>query len=86
MNLQFEHFGERGRPGKTQRDTDYAAQCAHDHRFNQKLKQDVSFTRADREANSNLARALCHRNEHDIHDADAAHQEAGRRPRRTGMR
>src|SRR6185436_19406742 len=51
------------------------------HRFEEKLPHDIAATRANRFANANLFRSLSHTNEHDIHHADTADQQAQTRDR-----
>ena len=46
--------------------------------LDQELQQHLALQRADREADADLARALGHRHEHDVHDADAADEQADR--------
>ena len=41
----------------------------------QELPEDVAPPRPDREPDADLARALGHGHEHDVHDADAADQQ-----------
>ena len=55
---------------------DDAAEGGQHHRLDQELQQDVALQRADREPDADLARALGDRDQHDVHDADAAHQQA----------
>ena len=43
--------------------------------FDEELEADVAPPRADRAAHADLARALEHRREHDVHDADAADEQ-----------
>ena len=50
--------------------------------FERELQQDVALARADGFAHADLARALGDRNQHDVHHADAAHDQSPRlRPR-----
>ena len=58
-----------------ERDADQAAERRQRHRLDQELDQDVLAPRADRLAQADLARALGHRHQHDVHDADAADQQ-----------
>ena len=43
--------------------------------LDQELRQHVGAAGAHRHADADLARALGHRHQHDVHDADAAHQQ-----------
>ncbi len=45
----------------------------------QELADDVALPRADGAAHADLARALEHAGQHDVHDADAADQQRDRR-------
>ena len=54
---------------------DEAADAAHQDRLDQELAQDVAVLGADGFAHADLARALGDRHQHDVHDADAAHQQ-----------
>ncbi len=47
-----------------------------DDRLDQELHEDVALAGADRHADADLARPLGDADEHDVHDADAADQEA----------
>jgi hypothetical protein len=47
--------------------------------LDQELQQDVARLGADRHANPDLARPFGHRDEQDVHDADAADQQRDRR-------
>ena len=49
-----------------------------DHRFGQELRQDVASPRADRLADADLARPLCHRCQQDVHDPDPADEQRDR--------
>ena len=68
-----------------QRAQDAARQAQHG-RLDQELQQDVPRLRADRHADADLARALGHRHEQDVHDADAADQQRDRRDRGEQLR
>ena len=54
---------------------DDASGYADDYRLDEKLRHDVASARADAHAQAYLARALGHRHQHDVHDADAAHEK-----------
>ncbi|MPL92315.1 hypothetical protein SDC9_38413 [bioreactor metagenome] len=70
------------RPGaKRQRDAEHAADQTHEHRLDQKLPDDVAAPRADRHAHADLAGALGHRDQHDVHHPDAADDERDHRDR-----
>ena len=47
--------------------------------LDEELHQDVALARADRHADADLARPLGDAHEHDVHDADAADEQADRR-------
>src|SRR5262249_21504380 len=55
------------------------AGAADDARLYQKLPIDRPPARPDRHANADLARALGHRDQHDVHDPHAAHDETDQR-------
>ena len=63
-----------------------AAAHAEKHRLGQELKQHMQAAGADRHAQADLARPLGHRDEQDIHDADAADQRARSSDRRKQKR
>ena len=69
--------GER----RAENDADDAADDGQKHRFEQELRQDVAVFRAEGFAQADLARALRHRDQHDVHDADAADEQRDRRHR-----
>jgi hypothetical protein len=54
------------------------AQRRQHHGLDQELQQHFAFQRADGQAQADLARALGDADQHDVHDADAAHQQAHR--------
>src|SRR5262245_57933433 len=54
------------------------AQGGEDQRFHQELPADVAPGRAQRLAQADLAGALGHRHQHDVHDDDAADHDADR--------
>jgi hypothetical protein len=56
-----------------------AADDAEHHRLDQELREDVEAAGADGLANADLAGALGHRDEHDVHDPNAADDERHRR-------
>jgi len=57
---------------------DRTADQAEHRRFDEELKEDVALPCADRFADPDLAGALGHRDEHDVHDADPADQQRDR--------
>src|SRR5262249_16662832 len=62
-----------------QEDAAHAADAGLHDGFDEELKGDVAAFGAEGAANADLARALGHRREHDVHDADAAdHERDGR--------
>ena len=69
---------EHDRGADAQQDADRAAQDAQGQRLDQELEQDVAAGGAQRLADADLAGALGHRDQHDVHDPDAADHEAHR--------
>ncbi len=63
------------RPGKADADTDGPAKNAHHDALHQELGQHIAAPGADGHANADLPGALGDRDQHDVHDADAAHQQ-----------
>src|ERR1019366_5078795 len=59
-------------------DSQHAAGAGQRHGFHQKLADDVAAARPQRFADADLARALGHAHQHDVHYADAPHQQAER--------
>ena len=60
-------------------DADDAADQAEQGRLGQKLDQNVPSPGPERLAQTDLARPLGNGDEHDVHDADAAHQQGNTR-------
>ena len=60
---------------KPSSDADAAAQQAERNRLDEKLQQHIAALGAEGHAQSDLARPLGDRHEHDVHDADAADDE-----------
>ena len=54
---------------------DAAAEYAQGYRLDQELHFDRRSTRTDRNSNADLASAFGDANQHDVHDADAAHEQ-----------
>ena len=54
---------------------DHAAEQAEQGGFGQELDQDIASARAQGFAQADLAGAFGDRDQHDVHDADAAHQQ-----------
>ncbi|MFN8096017.1 MAG: hypothetical protein U0599_28015 [Vicinamibacteria bacterium] len=52
------------------------AEAGEHHRLHEELPQDVSAAGPEGLANADFLDALGHRHEHDVHDDDAAHEEA----------
>ena len=52
----------------------------------QELQQDMQTARSDRHADSDLSRSLSNRDQHDVHDSDAADQQRNRGDRREQQR
>ena len=65
----------RKRDCPAQGDADQSPDHAEHRRFGQELDQDVHAPRPECLSQPDLARALGHRNQHDVHDADPAHQQ-----------
>src|SRR5262249_20334524 len=57
------------------READQSASQAHRRRFNEELDQDGPAFGADGFADADFSRSFGHRDEHDVHDTDAAHEE-----------
>src|SRR6185503_3429783 len=67
--------GEDGRPDQAEQPPEHG----EDHRLHQELAQDVAAARAQGLAHADLADAFGDRHQHDVHDHDAAHDEADAR-------
>ena len=82
----LEELGGDRRQAEAEEDADDAAEQRQHHRLDQELHQHLAGFGADRQADADLARALGHRDQHDVHDADAADQQAdaGDRRQQTG--
>ena len=74
--------GDALRDGEAHRDAEEAAGDRDREGLHHELVADVDLPRAHRPPHPDLARALEHRGQHDVHDPDAAHEErdAGDRP------
>ena len=72
------HSAARPARRKPEHDADEPAEQRQHEGLDQKLGQHLAFQRADREPDADLAGALGHRYQHDVHDADAADEEADR--------
>src|SRR3954471_9632356 len=66
------------RGADAEQDTQHSSQQAEGQRFDQELHQDIHPGGAESFTNADLTGALGDRDQHDIHDPDAAHQEADR--------
>src|SRR5438132_14390411 len=64
--------GQQDRAADADADADEAADQGDDRRFDQELQHDVARRGADRFPDADLAGPLGHRDEHDVHDPDAA--------------
>src|SRR5882672_7776 len=73
-NHRRDHLRQHNPHGHAER----PANQSHGARFNQKLQQYISPPRSQRLADSNLPRPLRHRDQHDVHDDDAAHNQRNR--------
>ena len=60
------------------KNTDNAPAKAEHNRLNQKLDENVAPFRPNRLPQANFPGPLCHRNKHDVHNADAAHKQRKR--------
>src|SRR6185503_4775758 len=69
-----EHGDEVAQP-EAGDDPDHSADVAQHDRLEQELEQDALRARAERLADADLARPLRHRHQHDVHDADAGHDQ-----------
>ena len=63
------------RRGDADGDSNDAAERTERDAFDEKLEQDVAPVRADGHADADLAGALGHAHEHDVHNADAADEQ-----------
>ena len=61
--------------GDAQQHAHHAAGAGEQHGFHEELRDDVPAFGAQRAADADFARALGHTGEHDVHDADAAHEQ-----------
>lgn len=61
--------------GVTHGDSKGSAEKSKNHRFRQELHDDVGVERSDGTADSDFASTFRHRNEHDVHNADASNDE-----------
>src|SRR5690606_22104335 len=66
---------ERERASDATGEAENAAGHAEDERLDQELEQDVAAPRAQRLADPDLTRPLRDRHQHDVHDADPAHDQ-----------
>src|SRR5690606_15876941 len=64
------------------RDAEQPAQQAQRHRLHEELQQDAAARRAERHADADLARPLRDADEHNVHDPDAADDQAHARDAR----
>ena len=71
-----QRVGRRAGQPEAERDADQPAEQRQHRRLDQELHEDVPLMRADGQPDADLARALGHRDQHDVHDADAADQQA----------
>ena len=63
----------RDRPAE--QDADHSAEARQRDRLDEELIEDVPAARADRLADAYLTGPLVHRDEHDVHDPDAADEQ-----------
>ena len=66
---------EQARSTNPDSNTNTAAEQAHHGGLNEKLHQDIASFGAERLADTDFARALGHRHQHDVHDPDTADQQ-----------
>ena len=71
-----DHLREAHAETVGERDPTEAAHAGKRHCFHQELQHHLPRPRADGHADTDLAGALGHGNEHDVHDADAADEQA----------
>ena len=67
-----------GRDGEADDDADQPAEERQGQGLDQELGEDVAAARADRLADADLAGPLADRDQHDVHDPDAADDERDR--------
>src|ERR1700747_2433715 len=72
---ELEHQGEEG----ADEDADHPAEGAEGYGFESELQHEGAPGRAQSRADAYLPRSLRDRDQHDVHDADAAHHEADAR-------
>src|SRR5205823_126606 len=77
-----QHVDELAREG-AHRHAYEAAHRRHHHRLAEELQQDGGPARAQRPPHADLASALLHRDEQDVHDSDAAHDGGDHADQRT---
>ena len=70
--------GQPERAGKGEQDADETAEGGKHHGLHQELQQHFALQGADGQTDADLPGAFGHRDQHDVHDADAAHQQADR--------
>jgi len=72
---KLEKLGEQRRQPVTRRDAQRTATHAQQDRLGQELSHYIAAARADGEADADLAGPLGDADQHDVHDANAAHHE-----------
>ena len=75
---QVDRVRQRHRQAKRQQYTEQPTETAQHHCFGQELHPHFLRQRPDGEADADLARALRHADQHDVHDPDPADQKADR--------
>src|SRR5690606_1384867 len=78
VRRQWRHHGYDARDCETEPDPDRSAYQAECRRLHEKLPADIASTGAKRLPHADLARALRHGNQHDVHDDQRADHEADR--------
>src|SRR6202044_3809168 len=83
---QFQCRTDCGRSAQTYEHAQHASERAHHDGFDEELQKHVALAGADGEPDSDLARSLGHRHQHDVHDADSSDKQAHRRDGREKCR
>src|SRR5688500_599181 len=81
LDRQFAELSDQQRADDPDTDADHAADQRNQHRLGQELPAHIVRARTHRHAQADLADTLGHRHQHDVHDADAADDQADRRHR-----
>ena len=73
------HHRDRLRERDSGENASQAAAHAQEHSLGKKLQENMETSGTDGHAQPDLAGPLCHRDQQDVHDADAADEERNRR-------